>query len=152
MADQVQWRRDTTTVVAAFVGAKGEIFIDDQTWRPHVGDGVTAGGHPVAMTADLADLAPTAVAFGASPIAVPAGTNIGYHVDPFAGSPDLVLPVSPTLWQIVWGKDTTGAAGTNPIIFSGNGKNIEGAGSVSVNVDFGWLKIQYNGTQWVQIP
>lgn len=45
MATQVQWRRGTTTQVAAYTGAVGEVVIDTTLHQLVVQDGVTAGGY-----------------------------------------------------------------------------------------------------------
>lgn len=49
MATQVQWRRGTTAQVNAFTGAVGEVVVDTDTNQLVVQDGVTAGGHRVAL-------------------------------------------------------------------------------------------------------
>jgi hypothetical protein len=49
----------------------------------------------------------------------------------------------------VW--DATGHAGTNPISFDGNGKNIAGVATVAngVQINFGHARLIYDGTQWL---
>lgn len=49
---EVQQARAATTTLAALVGKAGQWIIDKTTWRPHIMDGVTPGGHPVALKAD----------------------------------------------------------------------------------------------------
>ncbi len=52
MSVQVQLRRDTATNVAAFTPAQGEAVVDLTNNRLVVGDGSTAGGHPVAKLSE----------------------------------------------------------------------------------------------------
>jgi hypothetical protein len=53
MADQVQLRRGTAAQVAAFTGAQSELVATTDTNRLVLNDGVTAGGHPHALQAEL---------------------------------------------------------------------------------------------------
>jgi hypothetical protein len=50
-ATQVQLRRGTSTQVAAFTGAEGEVAVDKTNHRLVVQDGATAGGFPQATEA-----------------------------------------------------------------------------------------------------
>ncbi len=54
MAVQVKRRRGNTAAHAAFTGAQGELTVNTDTWRVHSHDGSTAGGHPLALLADMA--------------------------------------------------------------------------------------------------
>ena len=53
MSEQLQFRRGNTAAVTANFGAQGEIFINTDSWRPVVQDGVTPGGYTVALLADV---------------------------------------------------------------------------------------------------
>jgi len=47
-------------------------------------------------------------------------------------------------------KDETGAAATNNITVAGNGSElIEGAGTKTINTNYGVLRVYWNGTQWM---
>lgn len=48
MAKQVRWRRGTTTELATFTPAQGEVVIDTDKKVAVVGDGALAGGYPLA--------------------------------------------------------------------------------------------------------
>ena len=61
-AVQVQARRDTSTNVAAFTGAVGELIVNTTTSRLHVQDGSTAGGHPHALLSETQTIGRTTVA------------------------------------------------------------------------------------------
>jgi hypothetical protein len=45
-------------------------------------------------------------------------------------------------------KDATGSAATNNITITPSGKNIDGAASATMNINYGSATIIYNGTQW----
>jgi len=49
MSEQLQLRRGTSSQVAAFTGAQGELAIDTTNNIPHVNDGATAGGWALAL-------------------------------------------------------------------------------------------------------
>ena len=50
---EVQQARASATKLATLVGKAGQWIIEKTTWRPHIMDGVTTGGHPVAMKSDV---------------------------------------------------------------------------------------------------
>ena len=52
MAQQVQFRRGTTTEISTFIGVEGEVVVDTTKDVLVVMDGVTAGGFPVAVRAN----------------------------------------------------------------------------------------------------
>ena len=52
MATQVQWRRGTTAQVNAFTGAVGEVVYDTQTYQLVTQDGLTVGGHRLALASN----------------------------------------------------------------------------------------------------
>lgn len=54
MAVQVKRRRGNTSAHSTFTGAQGELTQNTDTWRVHSHDGSTAGGHPLALLADVA--------------------------------------------------------------------------------------------------
>ena len=58
MATQLQIRRGTSTQVAAFTGAEGEIVVNTTNDSVHVNDGSTAGGFEMAR-ADLNNVSDT---------------------------------------------------------------------------------------------
>jgi hypothetical protein len=60
----------------------------------------------------------------------------------------ITLPASPTSGEIKIVKDGKGDAQTNNITIAGNGKNIDGTASRTINVNYGSYCLVYNGTQW----
>lgn len=55
---------------------------------------------------------------------------------------------SPVTGQMYVIKDNVGSAAANNITVTPSGKNIDGAASTTINVNFGSITIVYNGTQW----
>lgn len=60
----------------------------------------------------------------------------------------ITLPSSPVVGKTYIIKDGKGDAATNNITVNGNGKNIDGAASFVININYGSLSLVYNGTQW----
>lgn len=58
------------------------------------------------------------------------------------------LPSSPSLGQRHTVIDVTGTANTNNITVSGNGNNIIGSSTFTINLAYGAVSFIYNGTQW----
>ena len=58
------------------------------------------------------------------------------------------LPASPATGRVLIVKDGKGDAGSNNITVSGNGKNIDGAASVTISSNYGVSRVVYNGTQY----
>lgn len=55
------------------------------------------------------------------------------------------LPVLNTRLQI---KDDKGDAAVNNITVEGNGNLIDGGATALININYGWLSLVFNGTQW----
>jgi len=58
------------------------------------------------------------------------------------------LIASPATGQTYYIKDNVGSAGTNAITITPNAGNIDGAGSATMNINYGCAQIVYNGTSW----
>lgn len=56
---EVQQARASATKLATLAGKAGQWIIEKVTWRPHVMDGTTAGGHPLAFQSELLTEGPT---------------------------------------------------------------------------------------------
>ena len=50
---EVQQARASSTTLATLTGKAGQLIVNKSDWRGHVMDGATAGGHEVALLADL---------------------------------------------------------------------------------------------------
>ena len=56
---EVQQARASATKLATLAGKAGQWIIEKVTWRPHVMDGTTTGGHPLAFQSELLTEGPT---------------------------------------------------------------------------------------------
>lgn len=89
-----------------------------------------------------------------TPTLVAANTNCvagkNYQVETASGAFTMTFPVAPNQWDTILVQDTSGNAQTNNITINLNGKTFAptGAGSLTVAVNGGWYKLQYNGTAW----
>ena len=50
---EVQQARASASKLATLVGKAGQWIIEKATWRPHIMDGTTAGGHPLAFKSEV---------------------------------------------------------------------------------------------------
>ena len=71
-------------------------------------------------------------------------------VDTSGGAITITLPASPATGQAYKIKDT-GNGLTNNVTISGNGKNIDGSSTASINTDYGALELVYDGTAWYSL-
>ncbi len=60
----------------------------------------------------------------------------------------VTLPAAPVTGQYYRIKDNAGSAAANNITISGNGKNIDGAASQTINQNYGSVDLIYNSVQW----
>ena len=112
-------------------------------------DGVTAGGIELAL---LSDIGATTATLKTASFAVSTASKV-YHCDPTAGAITATLPASPKQWDEYSFVDTSGQAATHNITIALNGKNFQGGSSnPAITIAYGMLKLQFNGTQWVQVP
>lgn len=82
-----------------------------------------------------------------SPYTVAANVSI-VAVNTSGGAVTVNLPASVKLYRCILIKDVTGNAGANNITISGNGNNIDGAGSITLNVNYQSRFIQGTGSDW----
>lgn len=59
------------------------------------------------------------------------------------------LPAGPATGDTYRIKDSTGTASTNNITISGNGNNIEGVSSKTINVNYDKLMVLFNSVEWI---
>jgi len=64
------------------------------------------------------------------------------------GSFTITLPAAPAVGQAYKIKDSGLDALSNNITISGNGNNIDGVGTATINTDGGALEVVWDGTQW----
>lgn len=78
-----------------------------------------------------------------------ATTDYVVVVNKTAGAATTVnLPSSPTTGQHYYIKDGKGDAATNNITVTPAAGNIDGAGTLVMNVNYMAIELTYNGTQW----
>lgn len=65
-----------------------------------------------------------------------------------ASARSIVPLASPTTGQMHRIKDNVGSAAANNITITPSGKNIDGAASSTININYGSITIIYNGTEW----
>lgn len=65
-----------------------------------------------------------------------------------SGTFTINLPLGQTPGKFFFVKDFGGVALANNIIVSGNGNNIDGAASQTINTNFGGLQVIWSGTSW----
>jgi hypothetical protein len=143
-AVQVQYRRGTSSQVASFTGAAGEMVVDTTNNRVVVQDGATAGGWPMAaasrvavsdtnytLSSPFSIVAYTAIT-AARTVSLPATTNYA------SGQRLLVI-------------DESGScSSTKTITLSRNGSDtIDGATSAVINQPYGYIELESNsGGKW----
>ena len=62
----------------------------------------------------------------------------------------ITLPASPVASQAITLKDTYGNAAAYPITITGDGPAIEGAATLVMTFNYGWVDLIFTGAQWVQ--
>lgn len=62
----------------------------------------------------------------------------------------VTLPATPTAGQTLTVKDMSGNAGTYPITVAGGAATIEGAASIVIRSNWGWVSLIHTGVQWGQ--
>lgn len=92
----------------------------------------------------------TAVLFAASPYTVQ-GNDDFIPVNSTGGAITINLPASPFTGKGYTIADIQGTAATNNIIVSGNGFQIAGGGSYTINTNFGELTVIFNGSNWTKV-
>ena len=65
-----------------------------------------------------------------------------------AGAYTVNLPAAPSEQMVYYIKDYTGNAGANNITVNGNGNNIDGVASMTINTNFGVLRVMWGGARW----
>jgi hypothetical protein len=83
---------------------------------------------------------------------LPVGFGGFVKVENAAAAPiSVFLPATPNDDQEIEIKDVLGNAGTYPVTVDGVGKMIEGAPTIVISFNYGWVHLTYTGTIWAQI-
>lgn len=152
-AVQVQYRRGSSSQVAAFTGAQGELVVDTTNNRVVVQDGSTAGGFPAAKLAEVLTNARTAVS-DANYTALVTDRTIAYTAITAARTVSLPAAASfPTGTRLLVVDESGSCSGTDTITLSANGSDtIDGSSGAAINSSFGYLAIESNGSsKWTII-
>ena len=88
------------------------------------------------------NVTPTTISYGVL------ATDQIIAVGSISGSITITLLASPSLGQVFTIKDEAGSSSTYPIIIDGNGHNIDGAATISLNNNYGAITLTYTGSQW----
>jgi len=85
-----------------------------------------------------------------SNVTLTTGSSYVIFVNPSAEF-TVTLPATPINGQVFKIKDISGQALTYNVIIDGNGNNIDGGSSASINTDYGALELIYNGSDWFSL-
>lgn len=108
---------------------------------------LTTNGTSLSWAAAASGWSATVVVATANYTVLPANNII--VVNRSSGSATTItLPSSRTAGQIHVIKDGRGDARTNNITVAGNGANIDGVSSRVINLNYAWVSLVWNGTQW----
>jgi hypothetical protein len=116
-------------------------------------DGTTVGGIELALASDLKDV--VSPVFPAQTANFSASAGRLYHVDTTGGAITATLPASPNAGDTVGFVDSSlaGAFASHSLTIALNGQKYQNATTnLAMSIGYGMLKIQFNGTQWVQVP
>ena len=152
-AVQVQYRRGTSTQVASFTGAAGEMVVDTTNNRLVVQDGSTAGGWPAAKLAEVLTNTRTAVS-DANYTALTTDRTVAYTA--ITAARTVSLPASssyPTGTRLLVVDESGSCSATLTITLSGNGSDtVDGAATAVINSAYGYLAVESNGSgKWTII-
>ena len=153
MSEQLQLRRGTAAQVAAFTGAAGETVIDTTNNRLVVNDGATVGGFAAAKLSEVVTNTRTAVS-DAAYAALASDRMIAYTALTAARIVTLsAASAYPTGTRLLVVDESGNASGANTITLNRAGSDtIDGATSAAINVPYGFVGIESNGSNaWTMI-
>ena len=153
MSEQLQLRRGTAAQVAAFTGAAGETVIDTTNNRLVVNDGATVGGFAAAKLSEVVTNTRTAVSDAAYAV-LTTDRMIAYTA--LTAARIVTLPAAsayPTGTRLLVVDESGNASGANTITLNRAGSDtIDGAASAAINVPYGFIGIESNGSNaWTVI-
>ena len=152
-AVQVQYRRGTSSQVASFTGAQGEMVVDTTNNRMVIQDGATAGGFAAAKLSEVITNARTQVSDG-NYTALATDRTIAYIT--LTASRIVSLPAAasyPTGSRLLIVDESGSCSATKTLTLAANGSDlIDGASSAVMNSAYGYLAIESNGAnKWTII-
>ena len=153
-AVQVQYRRGTSSQVASFTGAAGEMVIDTTNNRVVVQDGSTAGGFPAAKLSEVITNECTAVSDAAYTV-LTTDRTVAYTALTAARIVTLPAASAYPTGTVLWIVDQTGnCSSTKTITVDRAGSDtINGGASFVLNAAYASLAIESNGSNaWPRRP
>jgi hypothetical protein len=152
-AVQVQYRRGSSSQVAAFVGAAGEMVIDTTANRVVVQDGATAGGWSAAKLAEVVTNTRTQVTDG-NYSALTTDRTVAYIT--ITAARTVSLPAAstfPTGSRLLVVDESGACSATVTITLAAAGSDlIDGVASAVINAAYGYVAIESNGyNKWTII-
>jgi hypothetical protein len=153
LSEQLQLRRGTSSQVAAFTGAAGEVVADTTNNRLVLNDGVTVGGAPHAKLTEVITNTRTAIA-DAAYTALITDRLVAYTT--LAAARVITLPAAsafPTGTRLVIIDESGSCSTTKTLLATAAGADtIDGAASAVVNVAYGFVGLESNGvSHWTVI-
>lgn len=147
MSEQLQLRRGTGSQVASFTGAQGETVIDTTNNRLVVNDGTLAGGYPAAKLSEVVTNTRAAVS-DAAYAALTTDRTIAYTALTAARVVTLTAASAyPTGTRLLVVDESGNCSGVNTITLARAGSDtIDGATAQAVNVAYGFVGIESNGS------
>jgi len=141
MSEQLQLRRGTLAQVAAFTPQQGEVVVDTTYNKLHVGDGSTAGGWAGAM-------AQRAAVGNAAYTALSTDRIVAYTALSAAETVTLPAAASFPVGERLLIIDESGLCSmTNTItVTRASADTINGQASLAINVAYGFLALESNGS------
>jgi Major tropism determinant N-terminal domain len=146
-AVQVQYRRGTSSQVAAFTGAQGELVIDTTNNRAVVQDGATAGGFAAAKLAEIITNTRTPVS-DANYAVLADDRTIAYVA--LTAARTVSLPAATgfaTGTRLLVVDESGGCSASNTITLAADGSDtIGGVASAAIDSAYGYLALQSDGS------
>lgn len=147
MSEQLQLRRGTGSQVLAFTGAQGECVMDTTNNRLVINDGVTAGGFAAAKLVEVVTNKRVAVSDAAYSV-LASDRIVAYTALTAARAIALVAAASyPTGSRLLVVDETGNCSVTKTLTLTAAGTDtIDGAASAVVNLPYGYIGIESNGS------
>jgi hypothetical protein len=147
LSEQLQLRSGTASQVASFTGASAECVVDTTNNRIVVNDGSTVGGWPAAKLVEVITNTRTAVS-DAAYSALTTDRLIAYSALTAARTVTLCAAAAyPTGTRLLVVDETGNASATQSITVAAAGSDvIDGAGSAAINIGYGYIAIESNGS------
>jgi Major tropism determinant N-terminal domain len=146
-AVQVQYRRGTSSQVASFTGAAGEMVVDTTNNRVVVHDGATAGGFAAAKLSEVQTNSRTQVN-DAAYTALTTDRLIAYIA--LTAARTVSLPAAsafPSGSRLLVVDESGACSATNTIALSRAGADlIDGAATAAITAAYGYLALESNGS------